>query len=251
MRGHRYLIVAAALGGAVVLSGCEGVRSSLGLGKNPPDEFQVVSRAPLSLPPDYNLRPPEPGAPRPQEGTARDQAQDAVFSSGAQPVTGSQGGDLYDSVPTAAPTIPVESATMLDIDAIPTLGSIGGGSAAAATADPTQAAPAPVADTTAPRMPVVGRSAGEAALLKYSGATGADPSIRRTVDAESKEIQEADTRLLDRLIFWQDQEAPGVIIDPAKEKQRLQENAALGKPVTEGETPVIERRSRALLEGIF
>ena len=34
-----------------------------GPGQAPPDEFQVVRRAPLILPPDYSLRPPEPGAP--------------------------------------------------------------------------------------------------------------------------------------------------------------------------------------------
>lgn len=238
MRGQRYLGLVAVLGAAMALGGCEGVRNSLGLGKNAPDEFQVVSRAPLSLPPDYNLRPPAPGTPRPQEGTARDQAEDVVFGSSSQPATG-------ESVPTAAPTIPVESGT-LDVFDIPTLGSM-------AVPNPEQSGetPAPVAAESAPRMPIVGRSAGEAALLKHSGATASDPTIRQTVDQESKEIQEADTRLLDRLIFWQDAQQPGVIVDPVKERQRLQENAALGKPVTEGETPVIERRSRALLEGIF
>jgi hypothetical protein len=32
-----------------------------------PDEFRVVSKAPLVVPPDYSLRPPMPGQPRPQE----------------------------------------------------------------------------------------------------------------------------------------------------------------------------------------
>jgi hypothetical protein len=245
MGGRRYVIGAALVAAAVALNGCSGVRETLGLGKNAPDEFQVVSRAPLSLPPDYNLRPPEPGAPRPQEGTARDQAETAVFGSGAQPAGAQSGEALYESVPTAAPTIPVESEGMLDIDAIPTLGSV----AAPSPADTAETAPAPAPAVT--RTPVVGVSAGEAALLQRSGASGVDGSIRRTVDQESKDIQEADTRLLDRLIFWQDADEPGVIVDPAKEKQRLQENAALGKPVTEGETPVIERKRRALLEGIF
>jgi hypothetical protein len=240
MQGHRYLIVVAALGMAVALSGCEGVKKELGLGKNPPDEFQVVSRAPLSLPPDYNLRPPEPGAPRPQEGTARDQAETAVFGSG-EPAGAADG-----SVPVAAPTIPVESAETFDINSIPTLSSVAGPSESGALTDEPVAAA-----ETAPRTPIVGVSAGEAALLQHSGATSTDPAIRRTVDLESKEIQEADTALLDRLIFWRDQEQPGLVVDPAKEKQRLQENAALGKPVTEGETPVIERRRRALLEGLF
>jgi hypothetical protein len=60
---------AAALSGAVVLAtllttGCDTtVQETLGLGKRAPDEFQVVRRAPLAVPPDYNLRPPGPGGP--------------------------------------------------------------------------------------------------------------------------------------------------------------------------------------------
>ncbi|MCH8925606.1 MAG: DUF3035 domain-containing protein, partial [Proteobacteria bacterium] len=49
------------------------------MNKQSPDEFRVISRAPLSLPPDFTLRPPEPGIPRPQEGTATQQARKAVF----------------------------------------------------------------------------------------------------------------------------------------------------------------------------
>jgi hypothetical protein len=59
--------------------GCSNIKETLGLSKQSPDEFKVVSRAPLSMPPDYNLKPPTPGAPRPQEGTPRDQAQQAVL----------------------------------------------------------------------------------------------------------------------------------------------------------------------------
>ena len=35
-----------------------------------PDEFAVQRQAPLVVPPDFSLTPPEPGAPRPSEGTA-------------------------------------------------------------------------------------------------------------------------------------------------------------------------------------
>src|ERR1051326_8023507 len=35
-----------------------------------PAEFAVESRAPLTIPPDFELRPPAPGASRPQEVTA-------------------------------------------------------------------------------------------------------------------------------------------------------------------------------------
>lgn len=41
----------------LVLGGCTGVKDKLGLAKQSPDEFMVMSRAPLSLPPDYNNRP--------------------------------------------------------------------------------------------------------------------------------------------------------------------------------------------------
>lgn len=49
------------------LAACSGLTDALGLGKKSPDEFSVVKRAPLVLPPNYNLRPPDPGAQRPQE----------------------------------------------------------------------------------------------------------------------------------------------------------------------------------------
>jgi len=65
---------------ALALAGCgDNVRRSLGLTKQSPDEFRVVSRAPLVVPPSFNLRPPSPGAQRPQEATPRDQARQAVF----------------------------------------------------------------------------------------------------------------------------------------------------------------------------
>src|SRR3569623_575159 len=49
------------------LAGCESTKNALGLNKVVPDEFRVVTKAPLVVPPDYALRPPEPGEPRPQE----------------------------------------------------------------------------------------------------------------------------------------------------------------------------------------
>lgn len=64
---------------AVVVSGCAQVREQLGVEKSSPDEFRVYSRAPLSVPPNFALRPPRPGAARPQEGTPQDQARRAIF----------------------------------------------------------------------------------------------------------------------------------------------------------------------------
>lgn len=67
-----------ALAGAAVLltSGC----TSGGLfNRDRPDEFAVQRQAPLVVPPDFNLVPPAPGAPRPAEGTASQQAMEALF----------------------------------------------------------------------------------------------------------------------------------------------------------------------------
>jgi hypothetical protein len=89
------------------------------------------------------------------------------------------------------------------------------------------------------------------ALLQNAGATGIDPNIRNEIDQETAEQIERDKSLVDRLVFWGEQEPYGIIVDPVAESKRLQENAATGQPVTAGETPTIKRKKRALLEGIF
>lgn len=61
------VIVATALFAAVGLAGCQSTQKALGMSKVTPDEFRIVTKAPLVVPPDYALRPPAPGEPRPQE----------------------------------------------------------------------------------------------------------------------------------------------------------------------------------------
>lgn len=61
------VIAATALLGALGLAGCQSAAEALGVAKVTPDEFRVVTKAPLVVPPDYALRPPAPGKPRPQE----------------------------------------------------------------------------------------------------------------------------------------------------------------------------------------
>jgi hypothetical protein len=65
---------------SVFLSGCENSELSrtLGFTRNPPDEFTVTTQAPLSMPPDFNLRPPRPGEPRPQTQSTRLAAEEAL-----------------------------------------------------------------------------------------------------------------------------------------------------------------------------
>jgi hypothetical protein len=76
------LLLAAGL--VASLSACGEARRQLGMDKAPPDEFAVVNRAPLSLPPDYSLRPPQPGATRPQEGSTSEQARQAILGGRTQ-----------------------------------------------------------------------------------------------------------------------------------------------------------------------
>ncbi|MCL4679080.1 MAG: DUF3035 domain-containing protein [Alphaproteobacteria bacterium] len=69
------------------LTGCggsESVRDKLGLTRESPDEFAVVRRAPLEIPPGLtaaSLPPPRPGAQRPQEATPSQEARSALVGS--------------------------------------------------------------------------------------------------------------------------------------------------------------------------
>jgi hypothetical protein len=185
-----------AVGALLALSACGGgVRQALGMTKHSPDEFLTVAHPPLSLPPDFNLRPPDPGAPRPQEGTAAEQAQTALYAN--------NGG--------TAPALSASSD-----------GSTG-----------------------------TAQSSGEVALLQNAGAAGIDPGIRAQIDTETAAQIDRDKTLISRLVFWRTQEPYGTVVDPVAEAKRLQENQALGKPVTEGETPIMTRRKKGVLEGIF
>ena len=74
MRKVTQLVLVAA--GAASLGACgEGGLAN----RERPDEFAVQRQAPLVVPPDFELVPPQPGAPRPAEGTAAQQALDALF----------------------------------------------------------------------------------------------------------------------------------------------------------------------------
>ena len=69
-----------------LLTACSGnsVRNTLGLGRSAPDEFSVVSRPPLSVPPEFELRPPRAGE-APQVTTAEEQARRQLLGTTAPP----------------------------------------------------------------------------------------------------------------------------------------------------------------------
>jgi len=190
MNRNAFLKFASLAAFALALSACSTVEEQLGLTKQPPDEFRVVTRAPLAIPPEFELRPPQPGATRPQEGTAQQQARQAVFRN------------------TDSRSEQIQS----------------------------------MADQ---------RSQGEKAFLASANAGNANPEIRQVVDRESKAIAEESESFVEALIFWRDAPPAGDVVDADAEAARLRANAALGKPSTEGETPTIERKEKAIFEDIF
>lgn len=68
---------------ALALGACSSLENAVGLGKSSPDEFDVVRHAALAVPPNYDLRPPAPGAPRPQQISPREVAREALLGQGA------------------------------------------------------------------------------------------------------------------------------------------------------------------------
>ena len=64
----------------VALTGCGSIRNLAGLQKKSPDEFAVTTKAPLVIPPDFNLRPPLPGAPPTNAMDPSSTAEAALFT---------------------------------------------------------------------------------------------------------------------------------------------------------------------------
>jgi hypothetical protein len=187
-RGRRlagYIVCLAA--STLVLAGCGSWRQTFGLGHAPPDEFAVVAQAPLSVPPDFALRPPRPGAPRPQEMATSQAAASEVF--GHRPTHGG--------------------------------------------------------------MEIGRTTSGESSFLARADSSAALPDIRATLDAETRGLIAADKSWVDHLIFWKTQEEPYAVVNAPEEAKRLKANTAEGKPVTVGDTPTIERKRQAPLEGLF
>jgi len=69
-----------------LLSACNtDIKEALGLNHKGPDEFQVVSRPPLTIPPEFNLRPPLNETDNVSRVPASDQAHNQVL--GTKPVS--------------------------------------------------------------------------------------------------------------------------------------------------------------------
>jgi hypothetical protein len=104
-----------------------------------------------------------------------------------------------------------------------------------------------------PQMALGGQTAGESpgqeALVQAAGPA-APSAIRAEVDQEAAKERPKQS-VADHLIFWRKPPPPGIVVDPQKETQRLRENAALGQNQDTGETPIVQPKQRAWLDGIF
>ncbi len=114
MRTNLMLRVATIALAGSMLAGC-GLGSSSPSG---PDEFTVVGRAPLVIPPESDLRPPRPGEPRPQEIDPANRAMRALFPRGTKvPPKPSEGEQtLLDHVGTGANADIRSNVGLLDLD---------------------------------------------------------------------------------------------------------------------------------------
>lgn len=181
------------LASTMVLGGCSGISESLGSIRTAPDEFNVVTRAPLRLPPDLeDLPDPQPGLARPQELQPSEEAQVALFGSPLPQGGLSTGGQL----------LTLEAATY---------------------------------------------------ALAESEQLVIDPDIRGIVDDEHLYIVNDSTWLEDINPVTERGDPTEVLIDVNKERERLQNNAALGLPANAGtfEGVIVAEEEKALLEDLF
>jgi hypothetical protein len=89
IRSSHLLRAALVAGVGLALCGCDTIRDAAGMGKQPPDEFAVLTKAPLVVPPDYNLKPPRPGAAPTNQSDPTDSAQTQLYGSDAATVAAS------------------------------------------------------------------------------------------------------------------------------------------------------------------
>lgn len=104
---------------ALALAGCSNdqLLRGFGLTRDAPDEFVVTTRAPLSVPPDFTLRPPVPGAPRPQEQPISTAAEAALVPQAAlQPQGGAESPGQEALIAAAGPPAPPDIRRLVDAE---------------------------------------------------------------------------------------------------------------------------------------
>ena len=198
----------------MALSACSSntVRDTLGLERSAPDEFRVVSRPPLSVPPQFSLRPPSNSDASPNQLPADKKAQSLLSGNDAS-------ADANGSLKSNTAVVPV------------TISSSRHGISSTSTT--TKAV-----------------SGADAQFLKNAGAAAADPNVRDSLVEEHYAVQEKkeDKSWWN---FWSSDDKKDPIVDSKKEAERIKKDEDTGKPVTEGATPDIKPSDQGLLDSII
>lgn len=63
---------------SALLVGCTSTSKALGLRKDTPNEFNILTKAPLVIPPEYNLRPPRVGESSSEDNYSQRAAREAL-----------------------------------------------------------------------------------------------------------------------------------------------------------------------------
>lgn len=164
-----------------------GVRDAMGLKGRAPDEFRVVSNAPLVVPPEFTLRPPMPGAKRPQELDLQRQAKDILFEA-------------------------------------------------------------------RPQRAAVAESKSESLFLRKADAGDADPEIKNILVKEEQDDTASKQKkgFFEKIVSYaSNDKSKEPLVDPGKEKKRLEENKKEGKPASEGVVAETKEKKSGLLNRIF
>ena len=62
-----------------IILGCTQTTKALGIKKNAPNEFNILTKAPLVVPPEYNLRPPQIGTSSSENNYSQESARAALL----------------------------------------------------------------------------------------------------------------------------------------------------------------------------
>ncbi len=196
-----------------LLSACSGsdVKDTLGMNRVAPDEFKVVSRPPLTVPPQFSLLPPGTESEGPAQQPASEQAKDVVMGA-----TAADGSTTFTAPGASTSTTPVKSKPLSNA------------AAAKASADRAKKA--------------------DDQFMQHFGADKADPNVRKELveDHVSKQLKEEDESWWD-IMSSPAPKAKDPMVDASQESDRIKDNADTGKPVNEGETPTVKEKDRGIL----
>lgn len=202
----------------LTLSACSGssVSETLGLNRESPDEFVVVSRPPLSVPPDFNLLPPEEGKAGPA-ASATQQARASLLGSVAQQDESAPPSDAL----TSDFTLESDATTLKKAAGVTAVSSASLGSAA------------------------------DAMFLEHTGANKADDNIRAKLGADkyAKNPRKKAAKSLYEQIIADEKAEP--VIDAKKEAARIRNNKETGKAPNAGEIKTIDTKPTSVFDRIF